>query len=69
MLKRDCTVSLMLVVGKGVMLKDVLVVLCFFEGGGIGVEEYVFKVINFNVLFLCDFPIRSVQHYLNLQAQ
>ena len=51
------------------MLNDVLIVLCFFEGGGSGMEEYVFKLINFNVLFLHNFPIRLVQHYLNLQAQ
>lgn len=70
MLRRHCTVSLMLIVGKVVILKDALGVnYVFVEGGRRGMEEYVFKVINFNLLFLCNFPFRLVQHYPSLQAQ
>ena len=69
MLRRHCTVSFMLIVEKVVILKDALGVFVFSEGGRRGMEEYVFKLINFNLLFLCNFPFRLVQHYPSLQAQ
>lgn len=50
MLRRHCTESLMLIVGKVVILKDALGVnYVFVEGGRRGMEEYVFKLINFNL--------------------